>query len=102
MNSTPTVRGSWGEGFRAPTFVQLYGLTIEGPVPGNIADPVLCPQHPGDPVYCAIRPNARTGGNPDLQPETSKQWNVGFIVEPASWMTEPPTAAASRSGRAPR
>lgn len=81
------VRGSWGEGFRAPTFVQLYGLTIEGPVPGNIADPVLCPEHPGDPVYCAIRPNARTGGNADLQPETSKQWNVGFVVEPASFMT---------------
>src|SRR5687768_14100761 len=55
------VRASWGEGFHAPTFVQLYGLTIEGPVPGNIADPVLCPQHPGDPIYCAIRPNARTG-----------------------------------------
>lgn len=79
---TMMVRGSWGEGFRAPTFVQLYGLTIEGPVPGNIADPVLCPQNPGNPVYCAIRPNARTGGNPDLQPETSRQWNVGFVIEP--------------------
>ncbi|MEO7742088.1 MAG: TonB-dependent receptor [Usitatibacter sp.] len=78
------VRGSWGEGFRAPTFTQLYGLTIEGPVPGNIADPVLCPQNPGNPVFCAIRPNARTGGNAGLQPETSKQWNVGFVVEPAT------------------
>ena len=79
---TMMVRASWGEGFRAPTFVQLYGLTIEGPVPGNIADPVLCPQNPNDPVFCAIRPNSRTGGNPTLQPETSKQWNVGFVIEP--------------------
>ena len=81
-NDTMMVRASWGEGFRAPTFVQMYGLTIEGPVPGNIADPVLCPQNPGNPAFCAIRPNARTGGNPDLQPETSKQWNIGFVVEP--------------------
>lgn len=84
---TMMVRASWGEGFRAPTFVQLYGLTIEGPVPGNIADPVLCPQNPNNPVFCAIRPNARTGGNAGLQPETSKQWNIGFVVEPANWMS---------------
>ena len=84
---TVMVRGSWGEGFRAPTFVQLYGLTIEGPVPGNIQDPVLCPQNPGNPQFCAIRPNARTGGNPDLEPETSKQWNVGVVFEPATWLT---------------
>src|SRR4030095_142631 len=57
------------------------------PVPGNIADPVLCPQNPGNPVYCAIRPNARTGGNAGLQPETSKQWNVGFVVQPNNWMS---------------
>jgi len=83
--NTLMFRGSWGEGFHAPTFVQLYGQTIEGPVPGNIADPVLCPQHPNDPVYCAIRPNARTGGNPNLQPETSRQWNVGLVFEPVPW-----------------
>jgi iron complex outermembrane receptor protein len=83
--STLMFRGSWGEGFHAPTFVQLYGQTIEGPVPGNIADPVLCPAHPNDPVYCAIRPNARTGGNANLQPETSKQWNVGLVFEPVPW-----------------
>jgi iron complex outermembrane receptor protein len=85
--NTVMFRASWGEGFHAPTFVQLYGQTIEGPVPGNIADPVLCPQNPGNPVYCAIRPNARTGGNANLQPETSKQWNVGIVVEPVNWFT---------------
>lgn len=79
-------RGSWGEAFHAPTFVQLYGLTIEGPVPGNIADPVLCPQNPGDPAFCAIRPNARTGGNATLQPETAKQWNLGLVFEPVPWI----------------
>jgi iron complex outermembrane receptor protein len=79
-------RGSYGEGFRAPSFFQLYGAQGDAPVPGNIADPVLCPGGPvpgSDLSVCSIRPNARQGGNPDLQPETSKQWSVGFVVEPA-------------------
>ncbi|HRE13775.1 MAG TPA: TonB-dependent receptor [Usitatibacteraceae bacterium] len=80
-------RGSWSEGFRAPTFIQLYSPELEGPVPGNIADPVLCPQNPGNPAFCAIRPLARTGGNANLQPETSKQWNVGIILEPTNWFS---------------
>lgn len=81
------LRGSWGEGFHAPSFVQLYGPVTEGPVAGNIADPVQCPLHPGDPVYCSQRPNARSGGNPDLQPETSRQWTAGFVIEPMDWIT---------------
>ena len=35
------LRGSYNEGFRAPSFFQLYGAQGEAPVPGNIADPVL-------------------------------------------------------------
>jgi iron complex outermembrane receptor protein len=84
-------RASYNEGFRAPSFFQLYGAQGEGPVPGNIADPVLCPNGvtaPGaDLSVCAIRPNARQGGNANLTPETSKQWSVGFVVEPAPWAT---------------
>ena len=81
------VRATYGEGFHAPSFVQLYSATTEGPVPGNIADPVQCPLHPGDPVYCSQRPNARTGGNPTLKPETSKQWTVGLVLEPLQWFS---------------
>jgi iron complex outermembrane receptor protein len=80
-------RGSYSEGFRAPSFFQLYTATSESPIPGNIADPVLCPQNPGNPTFCAIRPNGRSGGNPTLQPETSKQWTVGFVLVPTTWLT---------------
>jgi iron complex outermembrane recepter protein len=80
-------RGSYNEGFRAPSFTQLYGATSESPVAGNIADPVLCPQSPGDLSVCAIRPNARSGGNRNLQPETSKQWTIGFVFEPTPWLS---------------
>jgi iron complex outermembrane recepter protein len=84
-HSTVLGRASWGEGFHAPTFIQLYGGVLEGPVPGNIADPILCPQQPGNPAVCAFRPNARTGGNPNLKPETSEQWSAGIVWEPTSW-----------------
>jgi iron complex outermembrane receptor protein len=83
-------RGSYNEGFRAPSFFQLYGAQGDGPVPANVADPVLCPNGnvPGaDLSVCAIRPNARQGGNPNLGPETSKQYQVGFVVEPVKWFT---------------
>jgi iron complex outermembrane receptor protein len=81
------VRGSYSEGFHAPSFVQLYSATTEGPVPANISDPVYCPLNPNNPVYCSQRPNARTGGNPTLKPETAKEWTFGLIVEPVQWFS---------------
>jgi iron complex outermembrane receptor protein len=84
------VRASYNEGFRAPSFFQLYGAQGDAPVPANVADPVLCPNGNvtgADLSVCAIRPNARSGGNANLQPETSKQWQAGFVVNPTKWFT---------------
>jgi iron complex outermembrane receptor protein len=80
-------RGSYNRGFRAPSFFQLYSPVSLAPLPGNIADPILCPQNPGNPDFCAIRPDARTGGNPDLQPEKSKQRSFGLVFAPTDWLT---------------
>ena len=84
------LRASINSGFRAPSFFQLYGATGEAQIPGNIADPQLCPLGNvagADLSVCAIRPNARQGGNKDLKPETSRQWTVGFVVSPADWVS---------------
>ena len=84
------LRGSYNTGFRAPSFFQLFGATTESQIPGNIADPVLCPAGNvagADLTVCAIRPNARQGGNPDLKPETSKQWTIGFVASPTTWLS---------------
>ena len=85
------LRGSYNTGFRAPSFFQLFTQTTESQVPGNIADPVLCPNGPTAPgadlSVCAIRPNGQQGGNPGLKPEESKQWTVGFVVSPTDWLT---------------
>ena len=80
-------RASYNTGFRAPSFFQLYGAQGEGPVPGNIADPVLCPLNPADLSVCAIRPNARQGGNRSLTPEKSKQWSIGTVLAPTDWVS---------------
>lgn len=74
------LRGSWGEGFRAPPLYTLSepsasaGITI-------VEDPIRCPVT-GLVDDCLAFVEVFAGGNPDLQPETSTQWNVGAVWEP--------------------
>ena len=92
------LRGSYSEGFRAPNLGELYGLTQFG---DTLVDPCGSATHPGpiDPSYAAAcgaqgipttfsQANTQiivfTGGNPDLQPEKSKNYNVGAVWSP-SW-----------------
>lgn len=67
------VRGSYGTGYRAPTLTDLY----EPQVLQNSSqffDPVTGAQN--------LQVNEFTGGNPDLNPETSKQWSAGLLFQP--------------------
>ncbi|QNA89186.1 TonB-dependent receptor [Massilia sp. Dwa41.01b] len=97
------IRGTVSTGFRAPTLPELYGtprtLTASS---FSWDDPLLCPSAtPGaagtgqvttDPRYaglnldpsrvCNTRLTTLTGANPDLQPEKSKTYTIGFVVEP--------------------
>ena len=74
------VRGSWGEGFRAPPLYTLSepsasaGVTI-------VEDPVRCPVT-GLVDDCLAFVEIFSGGNPYLEPETSTQWNIGVVWEP--------------------
>ena len=92
------LRGSYSEGFRAPNLGELYGLTSFG---DTLVDPCGSATNPGpiDPSYAAgcaaagvptsfSQANTQiivfTGGNPDLQPEKSKNYSVGAVWSP-SW-----------------
>jgi len=92
------LRGSYSEGFRAPNLGELHGLTQFG---ATLVDPCGSATHPGpiDPSFAAAcaaqgipatftQANTQiitfTGGNPDLQPEKSKNFNVGAVWSP-SW-----------------
>ncbi len=50
--SDTRLKGSWATGFKAPTLTQLYGVSVSSFGPFT--------------------------GNPDLDPETSKGWELGF------------------------
>jgi iron complex outermembrane receptor protein len=81
-------RGSYGTGFRVPTFNQIFnGVTIS-PNPGNtLVDPTLCPQGTvaGPQPACApITPESASGGNLNLRPETSEQYSVGVVIQPSN------------------
>jgi iron complex outermembrane receptor protein len=59
--------GSWGESFRAPGIAQIYGNSNS-----------LFVQNYSDPTCGCIRQGvARSGGNPNLKPETARTWSIG-------------------------
>jgi hypothetical protein len=76
------VRGSWGTGFRAPPLYSLSLPTTNTGEIGGIEDPIRCPVTGALDDCFGIVQNF-SGGNPNLQPETSTQWNFGVVWEPA-------------------
>jgi len=68
------VRASFGKGFRAPTYSQLADPTLSTD-PSSVNDP----RRGGE-----VNDNIFTlsGGNPDLEPETSRNLNVGLVWSP--------------------
>jgi iron complex outermembrane recepter protein len=77
-------RASYGTGFRAPTLSDLFQPQIIAPeAVGFYDDPVRCPIT-GSETDCAALFGAKSGGNPALQPEKSKQVNAGLVIEPVA------------------
>ena len=75
------LRGSWGTGFVAPTLTQAYGANTVGLTQAGLADPLRCPT-PQDTNDCITQFTVLFGGNPNLDPQRSTQWTVGFVLEP--------------------
>jgi len=69
------LRGSYGTGFRAPTLVDLYQPIVLA-TSSQFDDPVT--------GQTDLQVNERSGGNPNLQPETSTQYSLGFVFQPTS------------------
>ncbi|MCX7033663.1 MAG: TonB-dependent receptor [Arenimonas sp.] len=78
-----TFRGSYGEGFRAP------GLDILTQKPTFSAEPVNDPQScvalSAAPT-CSLQVDTFFIANPDLAPEESEQYSVGFVYDPFEWL----------------
>jgi iron complex outermembrane receptor protein len=96
-------RGSANTGFRAPTLFDRYGYRLPGATTKTAAkwdDPVQCPG--GTPgvagtgkalpglvasTVCNTTLPKQTGSNADLQPEKSKGYTFGLVVEPLKNLT---------------
>jgi iron complex outermembrane recepter protein len=82
------LRGSYGTGFRVPTFNQLYnGVSVALYTGADLADPAICPGGRVDtarPGCGALRPDIVNGGKADLGPEKAKMMSLGFILEPTA------------------
>ena len=80
-------RGSYGTGFRVPTFNQLFNGITESPNTGaGVVDPQKCPSGivnstPGNPCN-AITFTTLFGGKADLGPEKAKMATVGVVFQP--------------------
>ncbi|MBI2380117.1 MAG: TonB-dependent receptor [Gammaproteobacteria bacterium] len=95
LNSEFMVRGTWSEGFRAPSISELFGGA--GDNFPELSDPCSTTFNPdGVAASCAAagvpvgfaQPNSQirttVGSNPDLGPETSESITAGFVYSP-SW-----------------
>jgi outer membrane receptor protein involved in Fe transport len=81
------VRGSWGTGFRAPTFAEAYGGQTRGFAP--IVDPCAGPNFATLPGCGGRQAPANTtgtfivtGGNPGLEPEDADNLTFGLVYTP--------------------
>jgi len=82
-----TFRGAASTGFRAPSLDQLYSPDVFGATAGTIGDSnpdCLAGNFNSEftKTVCASQGLGLTGGNRDLQPETSENFDFGVIIEP--------------------
>ncbi|HUL51281.1 MAG TPA: TonB-dependent receptor, partial [Candidatus Nitrosotalea sp.] len=77
-----TLRGSYSEGFTAPTIYSLFGAP-------SVSNPTLLLPNAGTPLgstdpndYQSGQVQTTTYANPNLIPATSKQWNAGIVISP--------------------
>ena len=73
------VRGSIGTGFKAPSLPALYT-----PQQINTTEQFIDPKFPGN---GQIQVTSLAGGNPNLKPEKSDQYGLGFVFSPIKSLT---------------
>lgn len=78
------LRGSVGTGFKAPELADINTGTIQAYL--YLLDYPKCMENPSSTnEYCKPRSyEIETGGNPDLEEETSFSYNVGIGIQPSS------------------
>jgi iron complex outermembrane receptor protein len=91
-------RGSWAEGFRAPSIGELFGTpsrfdqdlvdpcsAVGGQIPAAVRANCIAEGVPASGSYVQANPQLPvvTGGNDQLAPETSESWGIGAVWRPS-------------------
>ncbi|MBH9551637.1 TonB-dependent receptor [Inhella sp. 4Y17] len=76
-----TVRGSWADGFRAPSLSQNSKSAVFA-FSSGYRDPKLCPVVASTNPNCSMSLSTVSLANPALQPEKSDSFTLGLIFEP--------------------
>lgn len=80
------LRGSYSEGFRAPTFAEANPLSSFSGFVGFTPPAAFAAAHAANAAYFANYSIGRGYvGNPDIEPETSKSYTLGAVFEPTRW-----------------
>ena len=82
-------RGTYARGFRAPSIAESGNAGTASSVTPSPVDPIRCPVT-GASADCSGIGSAvaiLTRSNPDLKPEKSRSFTLGFIVEPVKQVT---------------
>jgi iron complex outermembrane receptor protein len=77
------LRGTYAEGFRAPNAAETAGSSVGFATAGN---PVRCDADP-DATNCPGPVAFINQPNPDLEPEESKSYSLGLVLQPTSSTT---------------
>jgi iron complex outermembrane receptor protein len=82
------VRGTYAQGFRAPSIGELFGsatrfdATIEDPCSGNVTPNCAALGVPPGYEQNNTQISVLTGGNSALEPEQADSWTAGFVYSP--------------------
>ena len=76
------LRGSFGQGFRAPSLQDLYAPVTSGVTGNGSTDLLRCPFTHDGIKDCATQFGLSSGGNVALKPEKSNNLNLGAVLEP--------------------
>lgn len=79
-NSRLLLRGTYSEGFRAPTLPEMNSSRIT--YYSKVRDPKFCPEYKPEEPLCDRYVQVESGNNPDLKAEKSKSMTLGLVFEP--------------------
>jgi iron complex outermembrane receptor protein len=82
------LRGTYSEGFRAPTFAESDSRSSYSGFVGQTPDAGFKAAHPNNAAYTVAYSLGRGYvGNPNIQPEKARSFTLGAVFDPVPWLT---------------